>query len=112
MIVPQSFRYVETGSTGSSDSFLPARTSASQQQSSVILLEAPLTPVEIAPGVVASPAELLALLNQILTTTIEEAEGAYRGVYEHHAPLMRFLHGLKLPTPTSILDPHPARSRA
>ncbi len=39
------------------------------------------------------------LLNLILRTTIEEAEGAYRGVYEHHAPLMRFLHGLKLPTP-------------
>lgn len=39
------------------------------------------------------------LLNQILRSTIEEAEGAYRGVYEHHAPLMRFLHGLKLPIP-------------
>lgn len=39
------------------------------------------------------------LLNQILRSTIEEAEGAYRGVYEHHAPLMRFLHGLKLPLP-------------
>jgi alpha-amylase/alpha-mannosidase (GH57 family) len=39
------------------------------------------------------------LLNRILKTTIEEAESAYRGVYEHHAPLMRFLHGLKLPIP-------------
>jgi alpha-amylase/alpha-mannosidase (GH57 family) len=39
------------------------------------------------------------LLNIILKSTIDEAEGAYRGVYEHHAPLMRFLHGLKLPMP-------------
>lgn len=39
------------------------------------------------------------LLDRILKSTIEEAEGAYRGVYEHHAPLMRFLHGLKLPIP-------------
>jgi alpha-amylase/alpha-mannosidase (GH57 family) len=39
------------------------------------------------------------LLNQILRSTIEETESAYRGVYEHHAPLMRFLHGLKLPIP-------------
>ena len=77
LIVPQSFRYEEAASTGGSDSFLPARTSASQQQSSVILLEAPLTPVEIAPGVVASPAELLALLNQtaVIHLALEPANG-------------------------------------
>ena len=77
LVVPQSFRYEETASTGSSDSFLPARTSASQQQSSVVLLEAPLTPVEIAPGVVASPAELLALLNQtaVIHLALEPASG-------------------------------------
>ncbi len=39
------------------------------------------------------------LLNRILNSTIVETESAYRGVYEHHAPLMRFLHGLKLPIP-------------
>ncbi len=39
------------------------------------------------------------LLTIILKSTIDEAEGAYRSVYEHHAPLMRFLHGLKLPMP-------------
>jgi alpha-amylase/alpha-mannosidase (GH57 family) len=39
------------------------------------------------------------LLDLILKSTIVEAESAYRGVYEHHAPLMRFLHGLKLPIP-------------
>jgi Flp pilus assembly protein CpaB len=77
LMVPQSFRYVETGSTGSSDSFLPATTSASQQQNSVILLEAPVTPFEIAPGVLASPAELLALLNQdaVIHLALEPADG-------------------------------------
>jgi alpha-amylase/alpha-mannosidase (GH57 family) len=39
------------------------------------------------------------LLDRILKSTVDEAESAYRGVYEHHAPLMRFLHGLKLPIP-------------
>ncbi len=39
------------------------------------------------------------LLDLILNSTIVEAESAYRGVYEHHASLMRFLHGLKLPIP-------------
>lgn len=39
------------------------------------------------------------LLDLILQSTIVEAESAYRGVYEHHAPLMRFLHGLRLPIP-------------
>jgi alpha-amylase/alpha-mannosidase (GH57 family) len=42
------------------------------------------------------------ILNQILKSTLEDAENAYRGVYEHHAPLMRFLHGLKLPVPAII----------
>jgi alpha-amylase/alpha-mannosidase (GH57 family) len=39
------------------------------------------------------------LLDEILRSTVSEAELAYRQVYEHHAPLMRFLHGLGLPTP-------------
>lgn len=42
------------------------------------------------------------ILDQILASTLEDAEGAYRGIYEHHAPLMRFLHGLKLPVPAVI----------
>jgi len=79
LVVPQSFRYEETVTTNGSsgDSFLPARTTASQQQSSVVLLEAPLTPVEIAPGVLASPAELLALLNQtaVIHLALEPADG-------------------------------------
>jgi hypothetical protein len=39
------------------------------------------------------------ILGMIMTSTVEEAEAAYRGLYEHHAPLMRFLHGLNLPSP-------------
>jgi alpha-amylase/alpha-mannosidase (GH57 family) len=42
------------------------------------------------------------ILDQILRSTLQEAENAYRGVYEHHAPLMRFLHGLNLPVPPII----------
>jgi len=77
LVVPQSFRYEESATTGSSDSFLPARTTASQQSQSVILLEAPVTPVEIAPGLLASPAEMLALLNQtaVIHLALEPADG-------------------------------------
>jgi len=77
LVVPQSFQYIETAGTGSSSSFLPAYSSASQQQNSVILLEAPVTPVEIAAGLVASPAELLALLNQtaVIHLALEPADG-------------------------------------
>jgi alpha-amylase/alpha-mannosidase (GH57 family) len=39
------------------------------------------------------------ILRFIMTSTIEDAESAYRQLYEHHAPLMRFLHGLNLPLP-------------
>ena len=77
LVVPQSFRYEEAATTQGSDSFLSARTTTTLQQSSVILLEAPLTPIEIAPGVVASPAELLALLNQtaVIHLVLEPADG-------------------------------------
>ncbi len=39
------------------------------------------------------------ILGLIMASTVEEAEAAYRQLYEHHAPLMRFLHGLHLPLP-------------
>jgi alpha-amylase/alpha-mannosidase (GH57 family) len=39
------------------------------------------------------------LLDEILRSTVAEAETAYRQVYEHHASLLRFLHGMGLPTP-------------
>jgi Flp pilus assembly protein CpaB len=77
LVVPQSFRYEEAVTSSGSDSFLPARTTITQQSASVILLEAPVTPVEIAPGVLASPAELLALLNQkaVIHLALEPAAG-------------------------------------
>lgn len=68
LVVPQTFRYEEIppGSAGQ-DPFAPARTTASMQQGSVVLLQAPLAPVQVAPGLFLSPAELLALLNQTAT---------------------------------------------
>jgi Flp pilus assembly protein CpaB len=77
LVVPQSFRYEEALTTSGSDPFLTARTTVSGQQNSVVLLEAPVTPLEIAPGLVASPAELLALLNQtaVIHLALEPADG-------------------------------------
>jgi Flp pilus assembly protein CpaB len=63
LVVPQSFRYEETAPSSSGDTFSTARSTAGQQTSSVIVLEVPLTPIEITPGYIASPAELLAMLN-------------------------------------------------
>ncbi len=77
LVVPQSFRYEEAPQSGDSDGFLPARTTASLQDESVILLEAPILPIEVAPGVEVSPAELLALLNQtaVVHLALEPADG-------------------------------------
>jgi hypothetical protein len=76
LVVPQSFRYEEVGTTGS-DSYLPVRTTASSQSDNVILLQASIVPTEIAPGVPASPAEVLALLNDVATIhmVLEPASG-------------------------------------
>jgi Flp pilus assembly protein CpaB len=76
LVVPQSFRYEEVGTTGN-DSYLPVRTTASSQSENVILLQASIVPTEIAPGVPASPAEVLALLNDVATIhmVLEPASG-------------------------------------
>ena len=76
LVVPQSFRYEEVSSTGS-DSYLPARTTAASQSDNVILLQASILRTEIAPGVPASPAEVLALLNDVATIhmVLEPATG-------------------------------------
>lgn len=42
------------------------------------------------------------ILNLILDSTLEEAEAAYRQLYEHHAPLMRFLANLGSPLPKAF----------
>lgn len=68
LVVPQSFRYEELPTTsGQAELFASARTSQAAQTGSVILLEVPLAPVQIAPGLSVSPAELLALLNKVAT---------------------------------------------
>jgi Flp pilus assembly protein CpaB len=77
LVVPQSFRYEEVGSSSTSDGYLPVRTTASSQSENVILLQASILPTEIAPGVLASPAEVLALLNSVATIhlLLEPASG-------------------------------------
>jgi hypothetical protein len=41
-------------------------------------------------------------LSRILVSTLDEAETVYRQLYEHHAPLMRFLADLKAPLPRAF----------
>jgi Flp pilus assembly protein CpaB len=80
LVVPQTFRYEEAPVVNSEmDPFSPARTTTNMQQGSVILLEVPVAPVEVAPGVVVSPAELLALLNQtaVIHLALEPADGLH-----------------------------------
>ena len=78
LVVPQSFRYEELPKTsGEAELFASARTSQAAQSGSVILLEVPLAPVQIAPGLSVSPAELLALLNKVATIhlVLEPSDG-------------------------------------
>ena len=78
LVVPQSFRYEELPSTfGEAELFASARTSQIAQSGSVVLLEAPLAPVPIANGYQVSPAELLALLNEvaIIHLALEPSDG-------------------------------------
>lgn len=78
LVVPQSFRYEELPTTsGEAELFASARTSQAAQSGSVVLLEAPLAPVQIAAGYQVSPAELLALLNKVATIhlALEPSDG-------------------------------------
>ncbi len=43
------------------------------------------------------------IVHRILDSTLGEAEASYSQVYEHHAPLMRFLVDLKMPLPKVLL---------
>jgi len=43
-----------------------------------------------------------AILKQILNTSIEEGEAAYRQIYERHVPLAHFLRDLGVPLPKAI----------
>ena len=42
------------------------------------------------------------VVSKILGTTMDEAEAAYRQIYEHHAPLMGFLSGMGAPLPRML----------
>ena len=42
------------------------------------------------------------ILDKILESTLTEAEAAYRELYRHHAPLMRFMSDLRLPLPEAF----------
>jgi alpha-amylase/alpha-mannosidase (GH57 family) len=42
------------------------------------------------------------ILSEILISTLDEAEAVYRQLYEHHAPLMRFLADLRTPLPKAF----------
>ncbi len=43
------------------------------------------------------------IVSRILQTTLAEAEASYRQIYEHHAPLMRFLAGLHTAAPKVLV---------
>ena len=42
------------------------------------------------------------VLNQVLESSLVSAEGVYRQLYEHQAPLMRFLIGIQAPVPKAF----------
>ncbi len=66
LLVPQSFRYEEVP-TDQTGQLSPVRSSTTAQQNSVVLLAAPLAPIDVVPGVKMSPVELLALLDERAT---------------------------------------------
>ena len=45
------------------------------------------------------------LIGQILQSALGETESLYRQIYEHRAPLLRFLHSLNLPQPSALRGP-------
>ena len=42
------------------------------------------------------------IVDHILESTLQEAEASLRSIYEHHAPLMRFLSGTSFPRPKPL----------
>lgn len=77
LVVPQSFRYEEVPTDDQQEMFAAARTSTASQSGSVILLEVPVKPVKTTGGMMVSPAELLALLNNVATIhlALEPSDG-------------------------------------
>ena len=73
LMIPYSFRYEEVNTGGANNAnellFNSARTSSSAQQSSVIVLDVPVEPVNLA-GMMVSPAALITMLDQYGTIAI------------------------------------------
>jgi alpha-amylase/alpha-mannosidase (GH57 family) len=42
------------------------------------------------------------VLNQVIETTLEDSESSYRQIYEHQAPLLRFMSDCRIPVPTEM----------
>ncbi len=111
LLVPQSFRYQELPpGSGNDEMFASATTSQSAQSGSVIVLDVPLQPVEIKPGLMVNPATLLAALDQYgkLHLAIEPAGGLQAGeiltlnLGEMYQALNAGTQILPSPTPTSV----------
>jgi Flp pilus assembly protein CpaB len=82
LLVPQSFRYQELPpGSGNDQMFASATTSQSAQSGSVVVLDVPMQPVELKPGLRVNPATLLAALNEYgkLQLAIEPAGGLQIG---------------------------------
>lgn len=75
LLVPQQFRYQEL--PPGSDSTEQVFAAGNASTNSVIVLDVPTTPVEIAPGLLVNPATLLAALNEYgkLHLALEPADG-------------------------------------
>lgn len=83
LLVPQSFRYQEVPQSSDSNEqvFTSAMSSNSFQNGSVVVLDVPVTEVEIKPGLSVNPAALLAALNEYgkLYLALEPAGGLQLG---------------------------------
>ena len=78
LMVPQSFRYQELPSSSTQDQlFASARTVSAAQDGSVVVLDVPSTPVEVAPGYKVNPSTLIVALSKYgsLYLTLESAKG-------------------------------------
>jgi len=78
LLVPQSFRYEELPAGSSEEAlFSSARTSASAQEGSVIVLDVPTGQIEVTPGFKVDPATLLAALDQygVIHLALEPTSG-------------------------------------
>lgn len=113
LLVPQSFRYQELPpGSGNDQMFASATTSQSAQSGSVIVLDLPLRPIEIKPGLSVNPATLIAALNQYgqLHLAIEPAGGLQAGeiLTLNLGEMYQALNAdtqIRLPTPTRRVEP-------